>query len=192
MTRLLMLLGLLSLAACTTVPPRQPETYDPKLNQAVLLSQNQWQAKGRVLVRQPSDSWKATLAWAHNAGDDRLVISTALGGVLSIFESVGSQVTITDDQGRTRTGHKQVLLAELGLDVPLDSTAFWVRGLADPRLPATPIEVESGLVKAFRQQNWVIEYDRFDWVDGAWLPHKITLKSEGLLVRFVVDFWGIL
>ena len=87
-------------------------------------------------------------------------------------------------------GYSDDQLAELGLDVPLESTAFWVRGLADPRLPATLIEVESGLVKVFRQQSWVIKYDRFDWVDGAWLPHKITLTSEGLLVRFVVDNWG--
>lgn len=183
-------LALAQLTACSWTQPSVQPDIDVRGNQAALLLQEQWHATGRVLIRQPDASWQANLEWLHRSGYDRLVFSTALGGVAFIIERSGAVVSITDDEGVTHVGATRDLLQQYGFVIPLDSLGFWMRGLADPDHPARVLQQDQGWVTAFEQNDWLIYSDRFNPVQGVWWPHRITVKQNQNMMKYVVDAWN--
>lgn len=189
MMRLLLFLLAIQVSACSFLPKSPPVAFDPDANQERVLKQQHWQASGRILIRKPEDSWQARLDWRHHADHDQLQFATALGGVVFVLERHGEMVSVTDDSGVTEIGTSGQVLTRYGFLVPIESLGFWVRGLPDPKSPFKNPSFETGWMTGFQQSGWKIEYDRYDQINGLWLPHRVSLMHENLLLKYVVDNW---
>lgn len=189
MIRALLLLLALHVSACSMLPEKPQVDFDVDANQARLLQQQQWQAKGRILIRQETESWHANLEWRHLSDYDRLIFSTALGGVVFVLESSDELVSVTDDSGVTEIGAQSEVLSKYGFVAPMESLGFWVRGMPNPDKPYRSLSREGALLTEFQQDGWQIQYDRYDRIDEFWLPHRVTLTHADLLLKYVVDAW---
>lgn len=180
---------LLLSSGCAFMQPSPQLEYNWANNQKLVLQQPNWRAKGRILIRNADNSWQANLEWQHTEQLDRLQFRTALGQTVLTIESMNQVVAVTDDQGVTSLGSEQELLAAHGLTAPLDALGFWVRGVPKPDISYSRTGNQDPEANGFDQDGWQIRYDRYDLVQQLWLPHRVSLRQNEVLLRYVIDEW---
>jgi outer membrane lipoprotein LolB len=68
---------------------------------------------------------------------------------------------------------------------------YWVRGLPVPDTEATRVLDESGQLSRLEQSGWVINYQRYQLVEGAAVPSKLQLARDDISVRLVINEWQL-
>lgn len=111
------------------------------------------------------------------------------------------QVTLmTPQQHITANSANSLLLQETGLQLPVESLYWWLRGLADPTTTYTVEDYdETGLISRFKQDHWVIQYLQFLTIDSPslqapiYLPKKIVMKQveNSFQLKWVVKSWNL-
>ena len=86
---------------------------------------------------------------------------------------------------------RELLQAVTGVDWPVEVLRFWVTGHAAPWLPGQARINAAGQLVELRQNGWVVQYDRYQAVDGYELPGRIWAEGEGSKVRLAVRNWMI-
>jgi outer membrane lipoprotein LolB len=174
----------LALAACASLapPPRQRVEFVPLPDASFAIA-------GRLSARHGNDGVAANYRWRHEAGGDELLLATPLGGALARLSGGPSAVRLELAGGEVAAAGDWSALTEraLGVALPVDGLAWWVR--ASPR-PGTAFAAEpdgSGRLEVLRQDGWEIVYA---YRDGQALPLRLTLAHPGVEVRIVVDEWS--
>ncbi|MDH4182527.1 MAG: lipoprotein insertase outer membrane protein LolB [Betaproteobacteria bacterium] len=173
----------LALAACASVaPPRQRVEFVPLADASFAIA-------GRLSARHGNDGVAANYRWRHEAGSDELLLATPFGGALARLSGGPRAVRLELAGGEVAAAGDWSALTEraLGVALPVDGLAWWVR--ASPR-PGSAFAAEadgSGRLEVLRQDGWEIVYG---YRDGQSLPLRLTLTHPGVEVRLVVDEWS--
>ncbi len=152
-----------------------------------------WQLQGRIALTHGDQGWHASLFWQQQADDYQLKISGPLGQ--GGFQLAGDKagVVLVDAEGRTSYAHDgdALLLQATGWQLPVVGLRYWVRGLPVPDAEATRMYDESGHLSRLEQSGWVINYQRYQLVDGAAMPSKLQLQRDDISVRLVISQWQL-
>lgn len=81
--------------------------------------------------------------------------------------------------------------AELGWSIPIRSMAFWLRGIPAPA-PFNAHYNQYGLIDVLNQQGWTICYQSFTDMDGYSVPRSMTMTSQGVTIKIVLNKWDTL
>jgi outer membrane lipoprotein LolB len=188
---------LLLLAGCASLPPAtMPVEW--QAHAETLASLQTWTLSGRLNIRQGRQSDTVNLHWAQ----DRTAFSIRLSGTLGMG---GVQLQGDDTQVLLeKAGEEPRLLPSLealgreymDYDFPAAYLTWWVRGLPVPDLPAQSTLNEQNLLQTLVQhspegQRYELTFERYSVVDGLALPSRITLQSQGVMLRVLVDGWQI-
>jgi len=168
-------------------PPRQVETVAPAVDQPFAID-------GRLSARRGSEGAAADFAWNHENGRDRIDFASPFGQVYARIDADKDRIVVERPGGATDAyaDWNSMTLALLGVPVPMDDLAYWIRGAARARAAASVERDAQGRVRVLRQQAWEIVYT---YADDAPLgrPSRLVLKypdAEPIEVRIVVDRWG--
>lgn len=193
--RLLLLLSVALLSACQPFWQTKPElTRDQRWqnHQQSVEAIDQWSFQGRSLIRQGQEGWNAGIRWTQEEDDFSIKLSGpfAQGGMLLAGDN--SAVTLTLDDGESRTASSpEVLLEEtLGWLLPVSALRDWVRGLPYAALKTDFIELnDEGHMTRLEQAGWEIEIKRYKPFAGTQMPDKVFIEHPDLSLRLVMHRW---
>ncbi|HSD53005.1 MAG TPA: lipoprotein insertase outer membrane protein LolB [Burkholderiales bacterium] len=166
------------LAACAGVAPPQAAR------------EGEFAVIGRVAVRYGDEAASGRVAWRHSDLDDSLLISTPLGqGIAEITRRDGVYTLVTSDQQRfTATDPEQLTEQALGYALPLGGLPDWLRGRAQPDVPAQ-VRYDGKQLAELRQQGWTIEYLAYG--DDGRLPMRLRLTRGTFDIRLAIEEWQV-
>lgn len=172
----------IALGGCATLPEpapqRAPEARDAPFTLA-----------GRISARHGSNAVAGGFTWTHAPPRDRIDLADPLGQTLARLDGEPGNVTVRLADGRVETATTWDALTRraLGVTIPVEGLAFWIRGLGAPDSQVTIERDGTGRVSALRQDRWDIAYA---YEDASTMPHRVTLTYPGadpVEVRVVVD-----
>ena len=177
--------SILLLTACAVTPPLKSTRSAAEFTD--------WQLHGRIALNRGDQGWHASLLWQEQADGYQLKLSGPLGQ--GGFQLAGDAhgVVLVDAEGHSsfaRDGDA-LLLQATGWHLPVVGMRYWVRGLPVPDIEAIPVYDESGHLSRLEQSGWVINYQKYQLVEGAAVPSKMQLARDDVSVRLVIKQWQL-
>lgn len=154
-----------------------------------------WQLKGKLAVRQPTDSGTAIINhWIQEGDAYNLSLSSSFLGLgQTELRGVPGFIELRLPSGDTyQSTEPEVLIeAATGWQLPLNSLVWWIRGMPGPDGNFRLYFDESKTLAVIRQKGWEIRYDRWQpFLDGLpQLPARITAVKGEKRVRLAVTEW---
>jgi len=187
------LLGLI-VAACSTLP-QSPTVAPPAAQYQTHLEQINkirfFAMDGRIAILTESKGFSGGLHWHHYGEGDDLGFYSPLGTQLGKLTRDASGVTLTTSNQNTIHANDAETLTQqtLGWSLPMNGLTDWILG----RPAQGPVEVlawdANGNIKHMKQQGWDIQYADYAAFNDVTLPLKLTLKSQKLDLKLVVETW---
>ena len=175
-------------AGCASAPPALPP----------VASGDGFGLDGRISVNYGSQSLSGKIQWVHEASRDDIALASPLGTQVARLVRGESGVTLTDSERQTHQAADAETLTEqrLGWRLPLGGLVAWVRGRAQPGVPAEMRRDAQGRLAFLGQADWRIEYAYDDAAPtGAQLPRRLVMRYlkavEPLEIRMVIDQWSV-
>lgn len=166
------------LGACASLAPSQA------------VREGEFAVAGRVAVRYGDEAASGRVTWRHSDSDDDLLISTPLGqGIAEITRREGVYTLVTSDGQRFTAADPERLTEQaLGYALPLAGLPDWLRGRAQPGVPADT-RYDGAQLAELRQQGWTIEYLAYD--DDRRLPMRVRLTRGAFDIRLAIEEWQV-
>ncbi len=160
---------------------------------ALLAAIDDWRVNGRVAIVAGHRAWQAHIDWQQRLHAYEILISTPLGsGIGRLQGDSDSALLTTAEHGELQARDAQTLLQrQFGWQIPVNSLRYWLRGLADPALPALPYLDANGRLGRLLQDGWDIEFLRYTSVDNVELPDKLALTHADVRVKFIIETWQL-
>jgi outer membrane lipoprotein LolB len=185
-------------AACSTLPPSTPVTpaitTPPAQYQTHLAQINKihfFAMHGRIAILTESKGFSGGLHWHHHGDDDDLDFYSPLGTQLGKLTRDAGGVTLTTSNQHTMHAADSETLTQnaLGWSLPMNGLTDWMLGRPAQGTPEILAWDKDGNILHMKQQGWDIQYSGYVVFDGISLPEKITLKSQKIDLKLVVEAW---
>ncbi len=193
--RALILSTALLLAGCSGLTQKQDpaatvHSWD-ELQQA-LLTADSWQFTGKIGIRTPSENQSANLYWRQHQQHYQIELTGPLGQGGARIEGDEEGITINMAGEAPLWAASPELLMEqtLGWQFPVHQLLYWVRGIP---APGQPFELSLNQQRSQKiiQNNWEINYLRFNNQQGYSLPEKLTISQNDLHLIIIAKEWQI-
>ncbi len=192
-TPVLISLSLL-LAACSTVAPPAETNSDWNLLRTRLQTMDSWQLRGRVNVRYDNESHTPRIDWQQQGEDYRIRLwGTFNAGNTLITGRPGSVAMEHDGEVLTAPTPEDLILQQLGYELPVSHLEYWVRGLPAPGNSNNLSFNELNQLVQFNQDEWTVSYLDIRQYDELTLPRRIdiTRPRNDIRLRFVGINWTL-
>jgi outer membrane lipoprotein LolB len=191
----LALAGVLLVSACATRPPATgtiPESVWLQ-HRATLDTLTDWQARGRVAIRNEDDGWNADFDWQQRGESYRIRLRGPFGqgGIELHGDPLGVWLKRQDRAPVYARDVEHLLKEETGWRLPVLGLSDWLRGLPVDAQPAALDWDRQGRLQTLQQDGWSIAYGRYRDVGSRQLPDKLQLRRAQLQVKVLVDEWQI-
>ena len=194
--QLLLILAVSLLSACSSLPKTDP------VNRAQLWLQHQiavseltsWNINGRIGVKNDKQSGTVTLFWNQFLSNYELRFIAPLGQGTYILSGTSDGVVMKDPKSNiVRAETPEMLLHEgLGWDVHLDGLKYWIRGLPEPGINYSQLALdEKGRLSNMEQSGFNVSVSRYMKKNGISLPNKLSIKSDNIQLKVVIQNWDI-
>lgn len=205
-----LLLTLLFLCACQTVPKITPETSSQQEwkqdnaafieSRARLAQLNEWSYSAKVGIKSATVNEVANMVWHYSdqSNSVRLFGPLGMGAIKIEFDQFG--VVLSDGSGvRHRGGSAQDLLTKIvGWPIPIDALGHWLHVLPSPGAVYRYQLDEANLnVAVLEQLGWQIVYSAYrDYGKSMPLPRKImakrTLPDDSVItIKLITKTWTL-
>lgn len=183
----------LFLSSCAAPRMRADKTrmQGLELRERNVLAKPDWSLQGRMAISGPEDSGSGSLVWTQGGTAYRFALSAPVSGkTWTLSGDTGrAELTGLHEQAVVGTSASELLVRELGWQVPVTQLSYWVRGIRAPG-HAEVVFREDGLPAEFRQDGWLIEFRDYEPSGDPILPRKIFAERGDYRVRLVVRVWG--
>ena len=173
----------------TTTP--QQHAAENQQHLASLANIQAFSLKGRLGVVTQKQGFSGSIEWQHQASADNIDVYSPVGGKVANIAKNTSGVTLTDQKGHRIQANNAEALTDttLGFRLPLTGLSDWAIG----RPTTSKIETSSwdtqGRLTLLKQDGWDISFENYIKSNDNFLPSKITLKSEKVNLKLLVEKW---
>jgi len=153
----------------------------------------QFSITGRLGVTTHPKGFSGRVAWQHKADGDNIDIFSPIGGKVADIIKTDDQILLTNSKNETITApDAETLTAQsLGFKLPLSGLSYWALGQPSTiGLAAYITWDDEGRIQHLKQDGWDITYRDYVFNDGYFLPKKITLRSDELIIKLIVEQWS--
>lgn len=189
----LALAPLVTLSACATLP-EPPDTPIASPNLTYLKKTtpiNRFAITGRIAILTQQKGFSGGLRWHHHPEGDFLDFYSPLGAQIGSISKDENGVTLTTSGRHTVEAQDIETLTQstLGWSLPMQGLPDWVLGR--PASDAAQIlkQDTEGRILHMRESGWDIQYPAYMETETVALPGKVTLKSEKLDLKLVIENW---
>ena len=188
----------IAMIGCATQPTEQLSDREREStwngHVAALADIDAWRLQGRVAVRNTEDSWSASLFWSESEHDQEVRVVAPLGqGTAVVTRHEGSMAQLKLSNGKVFFGENasDLLHAQLGWYLPVESLVYWVKGMPDPAYPSHWELNEQGQLASVTQAGWQVDYQKYRQSDvhQIALPIKLALTRDDWRIKLVVRNW---
>ena len=190
---LVLLLLLAGLAACESVPVKHMDGEEWQLHQQRVDAHDDWLMQGRVAIRYGDDGGQGLLHWRQQGTSYDLRFYDALNRLQLHIEggSQGVLLHARDQETREAANAENLMQEYLGWSVPVNALRYWVRGLPAPDLPVATSRLSGNHLEQLSQGDWYILYQRYEKVDGVWMPDLMKIEAPEMSIKLVVEKWSL-
>lgn len=185
MTRGLLAILIVLASGCAVLETAQPSSRP--LREAI----ESFRIEGRIAVRRADERFSAVIAWRHDAQSDEIVVSGPLAqGLARLTAGGGTALLETADRRRYSAADLDGLSEQVfGTRLPVAGLAHWVLGRAGS---SGVVSVDAaGRLATLAEQDWIIEYLRYESDVPAALPELLQARRGDVEVRLVIDSWAV-
>lgn len=178
----------LVLSACAGITPKPAEPSQPGVtietrweeHQQRMQAITRWTLNGRAAVSSGNKGGSVTVNWVQQHHNYHIELYGLLGQGRTELIANGSQVRLINAKGQWASQDAETLLGKYtGWYLPVDNLYYWVRGIPTPRaIDSIKLNAE-GHLAYLKQDAWIITYHEYMYINGLWLPQRITLKYPG-------------
>jgi outer membrane lipoprotein LolB len=186
----------LIVGGCVTPPQTTvataPEPARWEAHRSALQAIHSWTAEGRIAANFAGDSASGSVNWSQSFD----LVDFRFRGPFGIG---GFRVHGDDERLRVRTSRGDDFLLEdpiedmrlqMGWALPVRAMRYWILGIPDPRGPVELAFLPAGALAALEQDGWMVEFEDYQERAGYTLPRKVTMRGDGVELRFVIDRWA--
>lgn len=185
MKKILSLVGIFALPACSMFSTVPEMAYQPTSAQNELYDLQNWAFEGRVAITSKNDAWNANINWEHSSTEDLIKLSGPLGQGGASIQVNSNGVTIDQGGGDVKSSAdvENFINQQVGLAVPVSSLRYWVIGLPDKSQSVVAID------KGFEQAGWKNQYKTMQSVGNHVFPRNMTVTGETVKLKLFIDQW---
>jgi outer membrane lipoprotein LolB len=173
--------------ACATPVQTPPDTAAAAYQDAA------FEVEGRLSATRGADAITANFSWSHDVGNDRIDLTTPLGGTVARLtgDRDGAKIELSDRRVLRAPSFDALTSDALGLPIPVAGLTAWLNGKPRAGSAHSLTRDAQGRAQSLRQDGWEIEYVYAD--ERAALPARLLLHypgAEPVEMRIVVDNWS--
>lgn len=182
------------LAACGSVAPPATENENWNQQRRQLQGLESWQLRGRVNVRYHNEVHTPRIQWQQM--DERYHIrlwGTFNAGNTEIEGRPGLVTLEQDGEVLTAESPEDLILQQLGYELPVSFLEYWIKGLPAPEGDADLQFNELNQLLAINQQGWTVQYSDMRQYGELILPRRVEVfrLADDVSLRFVGLNWTL-
>ena len=189
---ILIMVGLIS--GCTNLAPPAVDNNNWIDQRSQLQELESWRLRGRVNVRYDNESHTPRIQWQHEDRDYRI----RLWGTFNVSNTtlVGRPGFVTFEQdGRvlTAASPEELILQQLGYELPVAYLEFWIKGIPAPNSLANLKFNELNQLVSINQDGWTVTYTDPRQYGLVSLPRRVevTRPRNDIRLRFIGLNWSL-
>lgn len=192
----LLLILTLTLVACSNLHQRETLEFGGdsaawQAHREALEPIQEWVLQGKIGVRAPTESGSGTLYWEQQQDQYDIRLSGPLGRGATRIQGgpAGAVLDVAGQPPASASSAEALLEQQIGWRLPVDNLLWWVRGLPAPDSPSRlQLNPDSQLAR-LAQAGWIIEYSRYQQINGKQLPQRLQLSGHDILLTLVITRW---
>jgi outer membrane lipoprotein LolB len=149
---------------------------------------------GRLGVTTDAKGFSGRVAWQHKSDGDNIDIFSPIGGKVANISKTDVEIMLTNSKNEAITAPDAETLTEqsLGFKLPLSGLSYWALGRPNKTgLVDYMTWDDEGRIQHLQQDRWDIHYQDYqEFSHGYFLPRKITLRSNELLLKLIIEKWS--
>lgn len=80
----------------------------------------------------------------------------------------------------------------LGWEIPVDALIYWIRGLPEPGVATSSMEIDNmGRLTLFKQSEWNVSYEKYTNTGDYDLPARMSVQRDQLKLRLSINKWTL-
>lgn len=160
---------------------------------AQLKSLEYWTLSGRLALSDGKEGGSGNLTWQKDGAEIRMSFHGAMGkGAWKLQAGpAGARIELANGETHLAPTVAELVLQQLGWQVPVEALTWWVKGLADPGKWENRQLDENGQLLRLSQFGWEVEFGNYGRVGSSWLPSKLTARRGNYLVKMAVKTWDL-
>lgn len=181
------------LAACASAPP-VAETGDWPRQRESLEALDAWQFRGRVNVRYENESHTPRILWRQqNRNYDIRLWGSFNAGNTRITGDSDGVILEADGEVLSAETPEDLILEQLGYELPVSHLEYWIRGLPAPGGEAALLFNERDQLAGIQQEGWSVSYPDPRQYGEISLPGEMEVlrSADDVRLRFVGLRWTI-
>ncbi len=186
----LVLLGTF-LSNCAIAPPAS-ENSDWSRQRDQLQKLNSWELRGRVNVRYDNESHTPRIIWLQQNVDYNIRLwGTFNAGATEIVGRPGFVTMENDGQMLSANSPEDLILEQLGYELPVSQLNYWIKGLPAPDSEAQLAFNELNQLTTIQQADWTINLSDMRQYGALSLPRRVELTRprNAIRLRFIGLNW---
>ncbi len=161
--------------------------------EALFSRHEQWSVSGRMALSDGSRGGSLAFDWQADGANHEVQLRTVAGGRQWRL-SFGPSGALLEGSGIERMWAMDpdpLVEAAVGWPVPVQSMAWWIRGLPPPDSDAVISYASDGSLTRVESDPWQMDYQRFDAGPEALMPSRLQAVSGDYRVRVVLRDWQL-
>lgn len=153
-----------------------------------------WEAKGKVAASKQGEGGSASFVWEQHRDTFKVRMFGPFGAGSAELSGSDNQVVFEEGDGTKLVAEhpEEILYKATGLYIPVTGLRHWIKGIPAPQIPTRRIKVNvDGQLVYLEQSGWRIEYQNYREEHGQWLPTRLNLSRDGMLVKLIVKQWAL-
>lgn len=185
---------LLTLAACQSAAPPAGENPSWIQLRNELQGLDNWQLQGRVNVRYYDESQTPRIQWQQNQGQYHIRLWGTFNAGNTEIEGQPGLVTLEQDgEVLTASSPEDLILQQLGYELPVSHLEYWIRGIPAPVSEAQLGFNELNQLASLEQDGWSVIYSDMRQYEQLSLPRRVDVSRDAgdVRLRFVGLDWTL-
>ena len=190
----ILILVSLALQYCSSIAPPAVENVVWDSQRQLLEDLGQWELRGRVNVVYENESYTPNIRWQQEQRD----YSIRLWGTLNAGNTRinGRPGAVTMERGGdilSASSPEQLILQQLGYELPVSYLEYWIRGLPAPGSRADLNFNDLNQLAGMEQDGWTVDYPDPRQYGDLTLPRRVdvTRPLDDVRLRFFRLNWTL-
>ncbi|MDG1024983.1 MAG: lipoprotein insertase outer membrane protein LolB [Gammaproteobacteria bacterium] len=179
------------LSTCAIAPPAS-ENSDWSRQRDQLQELDSWELRGRVNVRYDNESHTPRIIWLQQNVDYNIRLwGTFNAGATEIVGRPGFVTMENDGQTLSANSPEDLILEQLGYELPVSQLNYWIKGLPAPESEAQLVFNELNQLTTIQQADWTINLSDMRQYGALNLPRRVELTRprNDIRLRFIGLNW---
>lgn len=190
-----LVLSILLVAGCETLPEQSKTTVEWQSHQARLTAIEQFEASGKIGFRSPKDRLSVSFNWKHTAELSKLRLINVLGKTMLTLtiDDQGAKIVTSDNQVYQDSSANRLFYQLTHIMFPVEQMQDWIKGLPTQADSYALDENHtlSSLRKTIDGKKWRMSYSRYQDIGSTPLPNKMTLRDADNVLNIVISNWKL-